>query len=156
MYQLLILIRNKLNFFFFKKICIVERNKKIIKNGIIIFLFNLLYNLNFVYLLSYLNINILYKIDELYFYEEFKEKKTFSITPIFLTFKILKNNESNELTERIKKYDTKVPLKLFFINENININNFNKIYLNILKNFKSKELNYDINEVIDKRITDII
>lgn len=156
MYQLLILIRNKLNFFFFKKICIVERKKKIIKNGIIIFLFNLLYNFNFVYLLSYLNVNILYKIDELYFYEEFKEKKTFSITPIFLTFKILKNNESNELTERIKKYDTKVPLKLFFINENININNFNKIYLNILKNFKNKELNYDINEVIDKRITDII
>ena len=134
---------------FYKNICLLDSNNNIINNKFVLFFLN---NISYYFLingfiLKLIKINYLYKIDSLYFYENYLPKNNF-IFPIIYNFKL--NNEL-ELIDRLKLYDFNVPIKIFFMNENININKYNYIYLKTLKFNKV----FNIDNILNYKISDL-
>jgi hypothetical protein len=133
---------------FYKNICLLDSNNNIINNKFVLFFLN---NISYYFLinsfiLKQLKINYLYKMDSLYFYENYLPKNNF-IFPIIYNFKL----DDVELIDRIKLYDFNVPIKIFFLNENININKYNNIYLKTLKFNKV----FTVDNVLTFKISDL-
>jgi hypothetical protein len=95
-------------------------NKKFYKN----ILFSLMspcffFGINHIF--RYCKINYLYKLENIYFYEDYTNSKIMNI--------IVKANIGDEdVTELFKKYHSNVPFYLFLINENILFKNCDDIY----------------------------
>jgi hypothetical protein len=155
MIPILIALRDKFNFIF-KKIYLIEKDNEIIHNYLIFGLINLLCLFNLNYILSLLNIKILYKIDNLFFYDDFKNNNKPQIKPIILSVNISNDSKQLELTDIIKNYDMNIPLYLFFYNENIDKNEYTTMNIETLKNFKRAKLIYQINDINNKKIAEII
>lgn len=155
MISILIALRDKFNFIF-KKIYVIEKDNEIINNYFIISLIHLLCFFNLYYILSLFNIKILYKIDNLFFYDDFKNNKKPQIKPIILNVLISNDINQIDLTETIKNYDMNIPLYIFFYNENIKINNFINIDIETLKNCKRNKITYKIDDIYNKKISEII
>ena len=168
----------------FRNINLVEKNNTVVNNKIVLFFINLFFNFPIKYIFKYSKINYLYKIDSLYFYENYNQVIN-SIFPVILTFKLVKNkselasnklllaseytklltdkselvNESEldnelELIDKIKMYDANVPIKIFFINENIDIDKYDTV---VIKTLKSKSLtNFNIKDIINYKICDFL
>lgn len=164
----------------FRNINLVEKNNTVVNNKIVLFFINLFFHFPIKYIFKYSKINYLYKIDSLYFYENYNQVIN-SIFPVILSFKLVKNksesvndklllaseytklindkselvNESElELIDKIKMYDANVPIKIFFINENIDIDKYDTV---VIKTLKSKSLtNFNIKDIINYKICDFL
>jgi len=165
----------------FRNINLVEKNNTVVNNKIVLFFINLFFNFPIKYIFKYSKINYLYKIDSLYFYENYNQVIN-SIFPVILSFKLVKNkselaseklllaseytkliNDKSELVkdksesvneleliDKIKMYDANVPIKIFFINENIDIDKYDTV---VIKTLKSKSLNnFIIKDIINYKI----
>ncbi len=172
----LIKLRNYCSFFF-RKICLLKQNDKIIKNNVYIFVINLLYKLKLNFIIRRFNINFLYQVDNLYFYEDFKIQQQFNIKPIILNCYVIykhpiqKNIEQENMEQEdkyintdmkfniddvIKKYDYKVPLIMLFTNEKINMKNLFKIEISLFKNNKITKVEYYWDNILYDNLNNII
>jgi len=171
----------------FRNINLVEKNNTVVNNKIVLFFINLFFNFPIKYIFKYSKINYLYKIDSLYFYENYNQVIN-SIFPVILSFKLVKNKSESvndklllaseytklindkselvnagpfqsdldelELIDKIKMYDANVPIKIFFINENIDIDKYDNV---VIKTLKSKSLtNFIIKDIINYKICDFL
>ena len=136
-------IRNSFVKFFKINIILFEKNNEIINNKYLIYCSSFLYRFIYKYLLYKLKINYLFKMDDIYFYEDYNINEI-HIKPIILeaTIKILNSEnkiEKIDITNIINKYNLNVPINIFLYNENI------KNYISI--NFKLLKLKDNIKEV---------
>jgi hypothetical protein len=142
----------------FRNIDLFEKNDKVVNNKFILFFVNLFFNFPIKYIFKYSKINYLYKIDSVYFYENYSQLIN-SIYPVILNFKLLDINDNKILNEidildKIKMYNFNVPIKIFLINENIKINEYNTIVIKTLKSKTDKKFNID--ESINYIISDFL
>lgn len=137
----------------YRNIKILEKNDSYISNTIILLFVNIFFHFPIKYILKYSKINYLYKTDSLYFYENYTTI-TNNIYPMILTFKLLNSLNELDLYEKIKLYNLNVPIKMFFINENINIEHYDTI---CIKTFKTKEnVRFKIKDFINYKLSDFI
>jgi hypothetical protein len=99
-------LRNKYISIFKKKILLIEKNNKITDNKITIKLINIFYLLNLKRLLKYNNYNILYKIDDLIFYDDTIIDNI--IHEIILYVELVE--ESIDVTSNVQKYSLNTPI----------------------------------------------
>jgi hypothetical protein len=157
MYSYIIYFRNTF-MSIFRNIDLFEKNDKVVNNKFILFFVNLFFNFPIKYIFKYSKINYLYKIDSVYFYENYSQLIN-SIYPVILNFKLLDINDNKILNEidildKIKMYNFNVPIKIFLINENIKINEYNTIVIKTLKSKTDKKFNID--ESINYIISDFL
>lgn len=132
-----------------KKVIVLDKDNNIIDNKFIIFFVNLFYYINLKHLLKFFNINTLYKLDNLHYYDT-NINQQIKINSIITSFKI----DNIDITDIIKKYSLEVPIRhLLFIEKFLSSN---KIYINMLKLFKLQSIEYDIQNVIDKKIYELL
>ena len=96
---------------------IIISNKLLYKN----FLFNFISPFFFFgihYIFKYNKINYLYKLENIYFYEDYSSSKLMNIV-------VKITNDEDDITEVFKKYHPNVPFYLFLLNENISFNDIN-------------------------------
>jgi hypothetical protein len=141
-----------------RNINLFEINNQVINNKFILFFVNLFFIFPVKYIFKYSKINYLYKIDSVYFYENYNQNIN-SIYPVILKFKLLDIHDNkilneNNIIDKIKMYNFNVPIKIFCINENIDITKYNTI---IIKTLKSKtDKIYNIDETINYTISDFL
>jgi hypothetical protein len=115
--------------FFQKKILLLEKNKQLIDNKITIFVVNCFYNFGLNYIFKYNNINIVYKIDNLIFYDENKKKKLY-VNGIIIDSTIHKENndlKSIDFLNVIKNYSLNMPINIIIKLEKIDLYDVLKI-----------------------------
>jgi len=152
--KLFINIREWFIHIFKKKIILVEKDNEILKNKYIIIPLNLFYFFYIKDLLKYNNINIIYEIDDLIFYDNNKIH-TLTINQIMLNFNIIdSNNNIIEIIEQINKYSKEIPFYIIVDLENININS--KIQITLMSFCKIKTKEYEIKEIINKKLYELI
>jgi hypothetical protein len=141
---------------FKKKILLVEKDNEIVKNKYIIIPLNLFYFFYIKDLLKYNNINMIYELDGLIFYDDNKIH-TLTINQIMLNFNIIDPNNSNnikEIIEQINKYSKQIPFYIIVEMENIDKNlNIQIILMNCGK-IKIKE--FEIQQIINKKLYELI
>lgn len=118
----IIILRETFIALFQKKILILEKNKQLCDNKIILFIVNCLYNVGLIYILKYNNINIVYKIDNLIFYDENKKNKKLHVNGIITESTICKENNiliDIDFFSIIKKYPLNIPIYILIRLENI-------------------------------------
>lgn len=120
---------------FKKKILLIEKNKKIIDNKIIIFIINISYCFLIKYIFKYNQINIVYEVDELIFYEEYK-LNNIKINLILQNIILIDDTSNKEISilDKLNKYNKNVPVFIFMKLENIKETNKIKLFLNKNKN----------------------
>lgn len=114
---------------FQKKILLLEKNKQLIDNKITIFAVNCFYNFGLNYVLKYNNINIIYKIDNLIFYDENKKKKL-HVNGIIIDSTIHKETDylkSIDFLNVIKTYSLNMPINIIIKLEKISLYDVLKI-----------------------------
>lgn len=141
----------------YKNIRLLEKNDYYLDNKLILLFVNLFFHFPIKYILKYSKINYLYKTDSLYFYEDYKPISN-NIYPMILNFKLIKTSNSsfNELDvyNKIKMYNTNVPIKMFFINEDINIEYYDTI---CIKTLKTKQvIKFKIEDYINSNLSDFL
>lgn len=124
-----------------KIIAIIDKDYKIEKNSVIIYLINFIpfFITSFIFYLF--SISYIYVRDEIIFYSE---SNKVNITPCILDFKIIKENEEICVKDSVSAYFSNVPLKVIFENEKVDVSDTDEIkikYINSGK-FIEKILNY--------------
>lgn len=157
MYNYLIYFRNAF-MSIFRNINLCEKNNQVVNNKFVLFFVNLFFNFPIKYIFRYSKINYLYKIDSVYFYENYNQNIN-SIYPVILNFKLLDIHDDkilneNNIIDKIKMYNFNVPIKIFCINENIDITKYNTIVIKTLKSKIDKKFN--LNEAINYTISDFL
>jgi hypothetical protein len=142
----------------FRNIDLFEKNDTVINNKFILFFVNLFFNFPIKYIFKYSKINYLYKIDSVYFYENYNQQIN-SIYPVILNFKLLDIHDNKILNEidvidKIKMYNFNVPIKIFCINENIELPKYNTIIIKTLKSKTNKQ--FIIDDTINYNISDFL
>jgi hypothetical protein len=130
---------------FYKKIILIEKNNNIIENTHIYILpicscFN-----------KYYKYNIVYKIDNLYFYEEYNKtnnNKTIKFYPVIL------NAYIDNIEFNINKYSFNMPFKFIVKIDNLNVNSILKIY--ILKNTILINKEYKIHDILLYKLEELL
>jgi hypothetical protein len=148
-YVRLVKIRNLIISKCMRKIVILDEDNNIVDNKCIIFLVNMLYYINLKHLLKLFNINTVYKLDNLHYYDQNKSEKI-KINSVIISIKI----DDHDISDIIKKYSLDVPIKHMLHIENIKSGN--KICINMLKLFNLQYIEYDINSVLEKKIYEIL
>ena len=155
----------------------IKYNNKIYKNLLIKYL-SPIYYFGFNYIFNYFKIEYLYKLDNIYFYQDYNNSK--KITNIILKVKLIYNDNNNkeilDITNSFKEYYSNVPFYLYLMNENIyniikknikeniiynkykydNIYDYLILSVNTLKNGKIITNDYKLNEIIKLKIYEII
>lgn len=127
--KLLIDLREYYIHTFKKKILMIEKDKSIISNKLIIIPINFFYFFCIKDLLKYNEINSVYKLDGIIFYDN-NIKHKITINQLILEFNVINLNEINNLTDNINKYSKHVPFYIIVEIEKININS--KIHIKLL------------------------
>lgn len=148
MYNYLIYFRNAF-MSIFRNINLFEKNDQVVNNKFILFFVNLFFNFPIKYIFKYSKINYLYKIDSIYFYENYNQQIN-KIYPVILKFKV----DEIDILDKIKMYNFNTPIKIFFINENIEIHKYNSIIIKTLKTKTDKIFNID--ESMNYNISDFL
>lgn len=154
--RLLIDIREWYIHVFKKKILMVEKDKNFINNKAIITPLNLFYFFIIKDLLKYKDINLVYELDGLIFYDNNRIHKVI-INQIMLEFNMIDPkipNEITELTEKISKYSIYVPFYIIVKLENININYNIQVKLMNMGKIINKE--YQINTILHKYLHELL
>lgn len=141
---------------FDKKIIFIEDKKtnRIIKSGVYLHYINFLYNGRVVNLEKY-NINLVYKLDNIIFFEDF-ETKNFNISAVIYDLQILDSelNIVKEIGENIKKYSLNMPIYVITMLENIPANT--KFKFKVLKVLSIKEIIFDTETIMRKRLYELL
>jgi hypothetical protein len=143
----------------YKNIVLLEKNDHCVNNKLILLFVNLFFHFPIKYILKYSKINYLYKTDSLYFYENYINISN-NIYPMVLNFNLIKTSNNDDdreslldelnLYDKFKLYNMNVPINMFFINEDIDINYYDTISIKTLKTkqfvkFKIKDcINYKL------------
>jgi hypothetical protein len=154
--KLLIDIREWYIHIFKKKIIMIEKNKKCISNKFIIGIINFLYFSLVKDLLKYNEINIIYELDDLIFYDNNKTH-TIRINQILLECNIFNPqdiNDKKEITDKIKVYSMNMPFFVIVEIENININLNIQIKLMNMCKIITKE--FEIKAILDKYLYELL
>ena len=89
-------------------------------------------------------------MDSVYFYENYNQQQN-KIYPVILNFKL----DEIDILDKIKMYNFNTPIKIFFINENIEIHKYNTIIIKTLKTKTDKifniyeSMNYNISDFLN-------
>jgi hypothetical protein len=148
--KLVIKGRNKLVNIFCKKILLLEKNNQIISNKILITFSKYFYHFNLKHFLKINKINIIYKIDDIIFYDEHNSDYKLSINSIIFSA----NVDDKDFTDNIKRYSLKVPIFIIIINEDLNQESTIKI--KILKRGAIIFNEYKLKDIKNKRLFEII
>ena len=149
---------------FRKKILLIEKNKIIIDNKIVIFIINISYCGLIKYLLKYNQINIVYEVDELIFYEEYKIN-SIKINLILQNIILIDDTDNNKITQiyhnkeisildKLNKYNKNVPVFIFMKLENIKETSKIKLFLN--KNKKTIIIEHLLKDIMYKKLFQIL
>jgi hypothetical protein len=137
----------------YKNIRLLEKNDYYMNNNLILLFVNLFFHFPIKYILQYSKINYLYKTDSLYFYEDYKPISN-NIYPMILNFKLINTSNELDLYNKIKMYNMNVPIKMFFINEDINIEYYDTI---CIKTLKTKQIvKFKIKDYINCKLSDFV
>jgi hypothetical protein len=148
--QLVVKSREELINIFFKKILLLEKNNLFIDSKILLTLSNYLYHINLKHLLKIYKINIIYKLDDIIFYDE--HNSNYKITINSIIFNVLIDNV--DFTDKIKQYSLNLPIFIITKLENINLSSI--VNFKLLKKGNITFLEYKIADVIKKRLYEII
>ncbi len=147
MISTLINSRNKFVRIFGIKIILIHKDGEIINNKLLMFLSSLIFKINYQEILFINKINYLYKLDNIYFYEDYTIN-TVKISPMIISATInINTNEidTNEIDilKKLSYYSLSVPLFIFLYNEKYY--NINNIQFTIFKSgkFTNIIINYD-------------
>jgi hypothetical protein len=153
----LINMRERFIKLFNKKIILLERNKSFIDNIYQLFFFNLLYYVGCKQLLKYYKYNLIYKLDNLIFYEDY-EKKIHLTNSIILSSEICvpPYNKNKKYTYELilKHYSKNIPIYIIMKLENLKQDM--TIKLNIFSNKTTKTLEYNLHDIYDKKLYEIL
>ncbi len=123
------------------------------------------YDLYFPYFISYFFINMnkysyLHKVNDIFYYKELDyNENEIKILPVIIDLKLIDNNETYDLTNKVNNYNYNVPINILIYNELekvysdnmlLDFTIFNKGNM-ITKNLKIKEIkNNNIYEILNK------
>jgi len=152
--KLAIKLRNLYIKVFKKKIIMVEKDEKYVSNKLIIYPLKFFYYFLINDLLKGNNINIVYELDELIFYDN-NQIHEIKINQIMLNFNIIdsKNNKQN-FTEIINKYSKHMPFHIIVKIEHIDINLDIQIELLNLGEITIRE--FHIKEILTKKLYELM
>ena len=148
--QLVVKSREEVINIFYKKILLLEKNNLFVDSKILLTLSNYLYHINLKHLLKIYKINIIYKLDDIIFYDE--HNSNYKITINSIIFNVLIDDV--DFTDKIKQYSLNLPIFIIIKLENINLSSIIKFKL--LKKGCITFLEYKIADVIKKRLFEII
>jgi len=154
--RLLIDVREWYIHLFKKKILMVEKDKCFITNKIIITPLNLFYFFIIKDLLKYKDINLIYELDGLIFYDNNRIHQII-INQIMLEFNIIDPkfpDKITKLTETINKYSKYMPFYIIVKLENININYNIQVKLMNMGKIINKE--FQINTILYKNLYELL
>jgi hypothetical protein len=155
-YMILINLRECFINIFNKKILFIENklDNKIINNNIYLHYINFLYN-NKIGNLEKHNINLVYKLDNIIFFEDF-EKKHYNVSAVIYDLQILDTelNVIKEMGDIIKQYSLNIPIYVILELENIDLNT--RFKFKVMKVLSIKEMIYDTENIKNKRIYELL
>lgn len=141
---------------FNKKILLIENRKtnKITRKGFYLHYINFLYNGKIGNLENY-NINLVYKLDNVIFFEDF-ETKHLNISAVIFDLQILDSelNVVKEMGETIKQYSLNVPIYVITMLENIEPNT--KFKIKVMKVLAIKDIIYETDNIMNKRLYELL
>lgn len=162
-YRLLINLREWFVKTFNKKILLIEKDNQLITNKLIIFILNLLYFIIFIkYILNFFEINVVYELDGLIFYDDNK-KHELTINQVILGFDIINtnnientdtNNIENNMLQKINKYSKKIPFYIIAQLENIDIHS--NIKITLMNRGKIKTNEYEIKKILYYKLYELL
>jgi hypothetical protein len=158
--QFCIFMRDTYINLFKKDILLLEKDNEIIDNKCMLFLIDKLYNINLKYLLKNEKINIVYRLDDLIFYDNYNKDTTLKIVPVILDAKLIITDNLNKdetiinILDRIKQYSVLVPIYIIVKLECYNMHD--KLKITVLKSFSKKILEYDIVDILNKKLYEIL
>ena len=148
----LIQLRNYYISTFNKRILIFEKNKILVDNYYLLFFMNLVYPLGFKYILKNLNINYVYELDNLIFFED--NNKQLNIGSIIIDVTVNNEYDNFNILDILKKYSLNMPIYIFAKLENINLKD--SIRINILKFGKIITKEYILEDIKFKKIIELL
>jgi hypothetical protein len=154
--KLVINLRNLYIHLFKKKILIIEKDGKYVSNKLIIYPLRFFYYFLINDLLRYNNINIIYELDNLIFYDN-NTINQLKINQIMLNFNIVdpKNtNNKKNFTEIINKYLKHVPVHIIVKIEKINID-FN-VQIELLNIGEITIREFQIKNILNKQLYELM
>ena len=154
--RLLIDIREWYIHVFNKKILMVEKDKNFFSNKYIITPLNLFYFFLIKDLLKNNEINLVYELDGLIFYDNNRNHKI-KINQIMLEFNIIDPkfpNDKKEFTETINKYSKYMPFYIIVEIENLDIDFIVQVKLMNMGKIISKE--FTINTILNKQLYELL
>jgi len=105
-------------------------------------------------ILEYLNINIIYNFDNIYYKSNLL--KNYHILPLILDIYITNNNNDIiSLKHNIKYYSSIIPINFILYNNNINIQKYNYLYIKYFKHGDINEQKLFINEIYNDSLYQI-
>ena len=134
----------------YKKILLLERNNTFIDNRILIMLSNYFYHINLKHLLKINKINIIYKLDDIIFYDEHGSDCKITINSIIFNVSV----DNIDFTNKIKQYSFNVPIFIIVKLENIDLSCL--IKFKILKKGSILFKEYKVDDIKNKRLFEII
>ena len=152
--MLLIYLRDKYINIFKKKILLLEKDNEILDDKILLSFSNYLYHFNFKHFIRLYKINIVYELDNLIFYDENKSHQNVHSAGLIISFSLVYNNEINDIIDNIRKYSFNLPIFLIIKLEKINIKS--KLKINILSKFIIKTKEYNLSDILYKRLYEIL
>jgi len=144
MLNTLIKTRNKFVKIFGIKLILIYKDNEIIDNSTLMFLSSLIFKINYQEILYINKINYLYKLDNIYFYEDYNNSNII-ISPIILSAKINIYDHEIDILEKLANYSLAVPLFIFLYNEKYN--NVDNIEFKIFKLGKITDIIINYNEI---------
>jgi len=154
--KLVIKLRNLYIHLFKKKILMIEKDRKYVSNKLIIYPLRFFYYFLINDLLRYNNINIIYELDNLIFYDN-NTINQLKINQIMLNFNIVdpKNtNNKKNFTEIINKYLKHVPFHIIVKIEKINID-FN-VQIELLNIGEITIREFQIKNILNKQLYELM
>jgi len=135
---------------FFVTIKAIEYKKYKLVDSYIFLLFKLIPFSLVKILFNYMNLNYIYYFDNIYH----SNSETFFLRPTILSFKIHnKNEESNNLIEKIKLYQLSVPFWFFIYNEKLE--NYDDFEIKYFSKGKMVEQFYKFSDFKTKLLMDV-
>lgn len=144
MISTLIKSRNKFVRIFGIKIILIYKDNEIINNNALMLLSSLIFKINYQEILFINKINYLYKLDNIYFYEDYSNTNII-ISPIIISAKIKIENQEINILENLSNYSLAVPLFIFLYNEKYN--NIDNIQFKIFKLGKFTDIVINYNDI---------
>jgi hypothetical protein len=141
---------------FKKKILLIEKDEEFISDKVIIIPLNLFYFFFIKDLLKINKINLVYKLDDLIFYDNNKDYKI-TINQIMIEFNIIDPQNLNnkiEFIQNINKYSKNMPFYIIAKIENIDTNLMIQIKLLNICKIITKE--YIIDTILNKYLYELL